>query len=429
MIRGSLQHRLALVIVFVVIAVACGAGSGDQATRITVMVSGDSEEIAAYRAVVTAFDASQDEIDAELLPFAERDELIARLSTSVAGGEPPDLFLMNYRYYGQFAARGALEPVEPYLRGSGAFSAEDFFDTAMTPFEWDGEQMCLPQNVSSLVVYYNADLFEAAEAPPPIEGWTWDDMVSTAEALTRDDDGDGTTDIHGLGVDPEIIRIAPFVWSNGGTIVDDETKPTQFALDANAVVAMQRFFDLRNVQGVTPTDEEAEAEDLESRFINGRLAMLMESRRVVPTFRTIDAFAWDVAGLPSLGSPVSVLHSDAYCMTAGADDKDAAWRFMEFALGPEGQRIASEAGRTVPSLRSVANSDAFLDPDALPSHAQVFLDQIPGLRAVPVISTWPEIEDTANGLIEEAYYGGGRAVEVAVELATQTRDQFARAES
>ena len=32
----------------------------------------------------------------------------------------------------------------------------------MTPFRWDGEQMCLPQNVSSLVVYYNADLFRSA---------------------------------------------------------------------------------------------------------------------------------------------------------------------------------------------------------------------------------------------------------------------------
>ena len=47
-------------------------------------------------------------------------------------------------------------------------------------------------------------------------------MVSAAEQLTRDDDGDGTTDVYGLGVDPEVIRIAPFVWSNGGTLVDDE---------------------------------------------------------------------------------------------------------------------------------------------------------------------------------------------------------------
>ena len=48
----------------------------------------------------------------------------------------------------------------------------------------------------------------------------------------------------------------------------------------------------------------------------------------------------------------------------------------------------------------------------------MFLDQVPYLRSVPSISTWPEIEDTANGLLEEAYYGGGSGLEVAVELET-----------
>jgi multiple sugar transport system substrate-binding protein len=418
---------VALVLVAFSVAAACDDGQ-DEVTRITVMVSGDPEEIEAYRAVIMAFNRSQTAIDAELLPFADRDELIVRLSTSIAGGEPPDLFLMNYRYYGQFAARDALEPVDAYLEGSEAFSAEDFFGTAMTPSRWEGRQVCLPQNVSSLVVYYNADRFAEAGLPLPAEGWTWDDMVRSAQALTRDDDGDGTTDVYGLGVDPEIIRLAPLIWSNGGSLVDDEAAPTRFDFDASAVTAMQRFIDLRSLHEVTPTDEEAESEDLESRFLNDRLGMLMESRRVVPTLRTISSFGWDVAPFPVMRERVSVLHSDAYCITAGSDAKDASWRFIEFALGPEGQRITAEAGPTVPSLRSVADSDAFLDPAALPSHSEVFLEQIPRLRAVPVVSTWPEIEDVANGIIEEAYYGGGGALEVAVELTLQTRELFRRAE-
>jgi multiple sugar transport system substrate-binding protein len=418
---------VALVLVVFSVAAACDDGQ-DEVTRITVMVSGDPEEIEAYRAVIMAFNRSQTAIDAELLPFADRDELIVRLSTSIAGGEPPDLFLMNYRYYGQFAARDALEPVDAYLEGSEAFSAEDFFGTAMTPSRWQGRQVCLPQNVSSLVVYYNADRFAEAGLPLPAEGWTWDDMVRSAQALTRDDDGDGTTDVYGLGVDPEIIRLAPLIWSNGGSLVDDEAAPTRFDFDASAVTAMQRFIDLRSLHEVTPTDEEAESEDLESRFLNDRLGMLMESRRVVPTLRTISSFGWDVAPFPVMRERVSVLHSDAYCITAGSDAKDASWRFIEFALGPEGQRITAEAGPTVPSLRSVADSDAFLDPAALPSHSEVFLEQIPRLRAVPVVSTWPEIEDVANGIIEEAYYGGGGALEVAVELTLQTRELFRRAE-
>ena len=410
-----------------VASVACQGEPSGQATRITVMVSGDAEEIEAYRAVVAAFDETQDEVEARLTPFAERDDLILRLSTSIAGGQPPDLFLMNYRFYGQFAARGALEPVAPYLADSEAFSEDDFFDTALTPFRWDGEQVCLPQNVSSLVVYYNADLFRDGGVALPQDGWEWDDMVAAAKKLTVDRDEDGTVDTHGLGVDPEIIRVAPFIWSNGGRLVDDQASPTRFALDGGAVAALDRFFDLRTA-GVTPTDEEAEAEDFESRFLSGRLGMLMESRRVVPTLRTITDFEWDVVGVPTLGAPASVLHSDAYCMTAGSDAKDEAWRFMEFALGPEGQRIASEAGRTVPSLRSLAESASFLAPDEPPANAQAFLDQVPYLRSVPSISTWPEIEDAANGLLEEAYYGGGSGLEVAVELETQTRDLFARAE-
>lgn len=425
---GRRGEHIALALVVLAMTAACKSEPQDEAARITVMVSGNPEEIEAYRAVVEAFDRSQTGIDTELLPFADRDDLIVRLSTSIAGGEPPDLFLMNYRYYAQFAARDALEPVGPYLQTSKAFSAEDFFQTSMTPFQWDGEQMCLPQNVSSLVVYYNADLFADAGLPLPAEGWTWNDMVRSAEALTHGDGGDGAAEVYGLGVDPEIIRLAPFIWSNGGTLVDDGAHPTRFDFDAPAVTAMQRFLDLRSVHGVTPTDVEAESEDFETRFLNGRLGMLMESRRVVPTLRTITSFRWDVAPVPILSEPTSVLHADAYCITGGSDAKDASWRFVEFALGPEGQRITAEAGRTVPSLRSVADSDGFLDPAALPEHSEVFLDQIPRLRAVPVVSTWAEIEDAANGIIEEAYYGGGEALEVAVELTIQTRDLFARAE-
>ena len=60
--------------------------------------------------------------------------------------------------------------------------------------------------------------------------------------------------------------------------------------------------------------------------------------------------------LPQHDQPASVLHSDAYCMTSASGNKEAAWRFMEFALGPDGQRITAETGRTVPSLIEVSTS-------------------------------------------------------------------------
>jgi multiple sugar transport system substrate-binding protein len=121
---------------------------------------------------------------------------------------------------------------------------------------------------------------------------------------------------------------------------------------------------------------------------------------------------------------VSILHSDAYCMTASSDAKDAAWRFTEFALGEQGQRILAETGRTVPSLRSVARSDAFFAPGQRPASSEVFLEQIPNLRAVPTIATWPRVEDTVNALLEEAYYEGASALELTIEINQTTRGFF-----
>ena len=135
----------------------------------------------------------------QLIEASDREDLIARLSTSLAGGSPPDLFLMNYRFYGQFAARDALEPLEPYLEDSDEFQLEDLYQQAVDAFRWDGQVTCLPQNISSLVVYYNKDLFERFSVAPPRDGMSWAEFVDRAQLLTRDKDGKQVR-----GADPDL---------------------------------------------------------------------------------------------------------------------------------------------------------------------------------------------------------------------------------
>jgi multiple sugar transport system substrate-binding protein len=419
---------IAAVIALALLAAACG-GSGDggdgadgRAGSVQFLVFGEPEELKAYRSVIAAFERREPETDVRLVEASDRSDLIARLSTSFAGGRPPDLFLLNYRFYGQFAARGVLEPVEPRVNASKAFKQADFYPQALEAFRWNGRLTCMPQNISSLVVYYNKDLFRAAGLPEPSDDWHWQDMVAAAKQLTRDG-------VYGLGVEPSLIRLAPFVWSNGGELVDDVERPTGLALQGTeALAAATEFFSLSREHGVIPTEAERKSEDEEARFQNGRLGMLLSSRRSTPTLRTIKDFDWDIAPLPRLKQPAGILHSDAYCMTRASRNKDAAWRFLEFALGPEGQRITAESGRTVPSLKAVAESEAFLDPNAKPSRSRVFLDTIPYIRRVPSISTWPEIEDVSEGIIEFGLYDDVPPSEVLGRLDAATRPLFARAE-
>jgi multiple sugar transport system substrate-binding protein len=412
----------ALAVIGLLAAGAHGCGGDDEAAAVSLVVSGEAEELEAYRALASSFEERRQDIDVELIEVADRDALITRVTTSIAAGEAPDLFLINYRFLGQFAARGVLEPMQRWLDDSAVLAEEDMYDLALDAFRGeDGELVCLPQNVSSLVVYYNRDLFEEAGVPFPEAGWTWDDMTAAASRL-------GGDDRHGIGVEASIIRLAPFVWSNGGDIVDDPERPTRLTLDSpEALPALERFLAL-GTGGLVPTPEESASEDDEARFANGRLAMYLDSRRVTPQLRLIEDFEWDVAPLPVLEEPAGVLHSDAYCMAADAEHHDDAFAFVEYALGPEGAPVIARTGRTVPSLRSVAESDAFLDGSRPPASSDVFLDTIPAIRALPTISTWPEIERAADEVLEAARADGTPAEEVAARLDEVTRDMFARGE-
>lgn len=435
-----MARALTAALLTLLLALAAGCRGDGEREPVRFLVFGGPEELQAYRDVVAAYHEREPDHEVELVEASDRSDLLARLATSFAAGTPPDVFLVNYRYYGQFAAKGVLEPVGPRLAESDAFAEGDFFPQALDAFRWRGELQCLPQNVSSLAVYWNRALFRRYGVPAPRADWSWGDLVATATRLTRDAAGNpaassGDPDatgvrpaVYGLGVEPTIIRIAPFVWSAGGELVDDETAPTRFTLDTpEATAALRAFFGLR-LAGVVPSDEEVEAEDDESRFAGGRLAMLLSSRRSTTTFRSIRGLDWDVAPLPVLRRPAGILHSDAYCLARASGRQDAAWAFVEFALGPEGQRLMARTGRTVPSLVEVARSDAFLDPAQPPQSAGVFLDAIPTVRRVPSISTWPEIEDASEGILENGFYLGLPVEEVVADLDRVTRPLFARGE-
>ena len=400
----ALSRALALTLACVVLAAGCGGGEGGGGSAsVRLQVFGDAEELAAYRELVRAYERTGAG-DVQLIEVPDRDAHLLKIATGFAGGSPPDVFLVNYRNFAGYAARGALDAAGPRLRSSKVLERRDFYRQPLEAFTFGGELRCMPQNVSSLVVYYNRDLFRRAGLGDPRPGWTYEEFVRAARALTGPVPAGNGVRRYGVGIDPSIVRLAPFVWSAGGDIVDDPDDPRRFTLQTpRARRGLLAFLDLQGGERLAPFEQEVEAKGLEERFLDGELGMLLSSRREVPTLRTIEDFAWDVAAFPTLGEPASVLHSDAYCLARG-ERADAAWRFVEFAAGPRGQRILARSGRIVPSLRGVATSQDFLDPSRPPRSGEVFLDAIPTLRRLPVAATWPELEDAVDLALKRAYY-------------------------
>jgi multiple sugar transport system substrate-binding protein len=404
---------------------------------------GTGAEQRAYQRLVAAFEEAHPDITVELAGLDSGDASL-RLDTlnfspdrpwlqrggpyqswlwrKLASPTAPDVFVLSYQRFPAYAARGILEPLGPYLRSSTALDPADLYPDALDAFRAsdiaDDGLGAIPLNASSLVVYYNSDLFARRGISLPTDDWTWEEFATTAEALTSREDGDGQSGVHGLAIEPRLSRSAAFVWGAGGDLIDDPLQPTRLTLDTPEAQAGLRWFAELGPAGrnVTPTSMEARQVNDLARFATGRAAMFVHTRRVVPVLREAKGLNWDVAPLPVGATPANVLHSDGLCLLAGARDKDAAWSFIEFAVGPVGQAVLAATGRTVPSLRSVAESDAFLRGTSLPlqfggeplgllpKRGRVFLDNVAVSRRLPAMATLPAVEGMFDRAFKQAFY-------------------------
>lgn len=397
---------------------SCGLGSGGSEDTIRLQVSGEPEETAVYEAMARQYEKLHPDLRVEVVKVPEKDDHLALLQTSLGAGDPPDVFLVNYREYAPFVRRGAIVPVGPLL---DELEPSAYFEAPLDAFTLDDELQCMPQNVSSLVVYFNTALFKQAGIKPPHGGWSFEEFESIAQRLDS-----GT--VRGVYVEPSLIRLAPFAWGNGGDIVDDPDQPTRLTLDDPATrEALDRLIGLHRELDVMPTEEELAAQDAESRFLSSKLAMILSSRKDTPSFREVPSLRWDVLPLPTLEKTSTILHSDAYCLSAGGSQQEAAADFVAFATGQQGQTLSALSGRTVPSLKEVADSAAFLDSSVPPRHAEVFLEGIEDMRRTPVIPGWPEIEDVATELLTQVVYSPeAETDELLAQLDRRTRPLFER---
>lgn len=373
--------------------------------RIEVQVSGGPSELEALEQVVAGFEQRYPGTEISLLGVADQREHIAKLATAFAGGVPPDLFLVNHRRLGTFAESGAVEPADP-----GPIDVAGLYPLAVAAFTFDGTLLCLPQNASSVVTYVNPALFARAGVALPAADWTWPDALAAARALAA-------KGIEAVGFDPELRSVAPLVWSAGGEVVDDTAHPTRVTLATPEGRKALRFLLELQQTGLDATERAASTP--QARFAGGELAMYFDSRRAVPGFRKAGT-PFDVAPVPRDARAASLLASDGWCVSKAARNKALARTFAQYAVGGDGATILAKAGRTVPSLRSLAESESFLDPTQPPRSARVFLDVIPSLRQLPSVAPWDDAEARTNDTLTQLFAGRTSLDAAVEEIATET---------
>mgnify|MGYP000451111314 CR=1 FL=1 len=310
-----------------------------------------------------------------------------KLQTMIAGGDAPDVMMLNTGQFEGLASRGALLALDDFVQKEG-FDLSIYWPQAVEGCKYKGKLYGLPRDISNVILYYNKDMFDEAGVAYPTEDWTWDDFLKAAQALTKDKNGDGKIDQWGFALNNVVWVWAGFVWGNGGEILSPDR--TQCLLtDPKTVEALKFYFDLMTKYQVSPPPgalpEQSWAGDW---MVTQATAMGLFGPWFRPTLVTMEKpFRWDVAyppKAPSTGKRGSVVYTDMWGIYSGSKVAEQAWDFIKFLTSQKGQEMWTEliGARSISPVKAVAQSDAWLHYGG--STGEIILDSLSFSQAPPV---------------------------------------------
>jgi multiple sugar transport system substrate-binding protein len=417
--KGALLGALAiLLLVFV-----AGCGRDRNLTTIRFASWGNDVEEANLRLLIAEFEKRHPNIkvEIEITPWAR---MFDKLMISSAGGRPPDVTRISSEWFPPIAAKGLLEPLEPYVKRDN-YDLDDFYPEAIEAWgKYNGVLYEIPTDIDIYAMYYNKTMFDKYKLPYPDWDWDWKKYVEVAKKLTKDLDGDGKLDQWGCAPD---IWWEDYVHSNGGTILSADNKTCTLNEPA-AYEGLQFMADLVHKYKVAPTPEDAQSLGMSKLFTSGKIAMNVSGSWAAELIykNEIKDFVYDVGPLPKgPKGRSSFFGGAAYAILSRSKHKDEAWELVKWMTGKEYQTSAAIRSQIIPSRRSVAESAAYLKLKAPPKNRKVFLDMIPYGRRIPGVACSPEMYSIIVSELDKVRLGKISAKE-ACESIKPTVDELLR---
>ena len=372
-------------------------------------VYGGPSELAAYQRLADVYEERHGEVTVEVRSVSSADAAANLLDDQFTAGQPPDVFLLDRDQLARFVSEQRLAPVDELLEQRDVLFGDNYQRLGLEAFSADSALQCMPHDVSPLVLYYNTDLVQFPEPPvveegeepeevPSVEnGWTWEQFADTAQQVTR-------PGVDAFSLDPSLETVAALVRSAGDDIADDPRNPTTLTLSGEGPRdALWTVLDTLRRPGLSPSAGQLRRKDAVTRFEEGRLAMLVGTRALVPQLRAATGLAFDVFPLPNLGRYRSVTSLSGYCIASSSADVEAAADFLAFASSPEGSRITALSGAVVPENLAVLHSSAFIQSERQPKHADVFAEAVRRSDPLPYAVAWPELRAAVEPLLQRVF--------------------------
>lgn len=305
-----------------------------------------------------------------------------------------DVFWLAQDYVNEWYDLGLLANLEPFFEKDDTISKDDLADQIISCSSVDGKMYMMPRDYNQVVMYYNRDMFDAADVNYPTSAMSAEAfqkmLVQLRDGLLETDEvndygvpyADGVANIIDCNIKWDSLAW-PLLKSFGGQVVD-ETGEVVFNSDEN-LKALQYWTSLTNdSKGGTRLAIKIEqgGSNPGNQFRMQQAAIYFQSRAVISDIVQDVTLAGQqyhgiknlgVCALPNFGGTYTVGGgASGYAMYGKAAHVSEAWQFLKHVVSVEGQNAYSDTGDCVP-----VRKDLLQDKDAVWRHPKALADVLP----------------------------------------------------
>jgi sn-glycerol 3-phosphate transport system substrate-binding protein len=284
--------------------------------------------------MVADFEAENPDVDVEAIYAGNYNDARIKALAALQSGEPAQLSVMFSIDIYDLIEQDAIVAFDDVVETAEEKAwLESFYPALMENGQTLGKTWGIPFQRSTIVMYYNKDMFRAAGLDPETPPATWEEMAEAAEALTDADAGRYGLMIPSTGY--PYWMFGALTMQNGQVLMNGDGTETYFD-DPAVVEALQYWRDLGAERGVMP-EGTIEWGTLRQNFLEGKTAMMWHSTGNLTAVKNEADFDFGVAMLPASerrGSPTGGGNFYIFKDTSEAE-RAAAMRLIRFMTSPE----------------------------------------------------------------------------------------------
>lgn len=282
--------------------------------------------------IVADFEAENPDIKVNAIYSGNYDDTRVRALSALNSGDPAQLAVMFSIDAYDLIEQDLILPFDDLVSGSeGANWLKSFYPALMANGNIEGKTWGIPFQRSTIVAYYNKDMFRAAGLDPESPPTSWDELISMGKALTKD----GAYGIMIPSTGYPYWMFQALAIQNGKEVMSNDGLTTYFD-DPTVVETLEFWKSLSSEHGVMPGGT-VEWGTLRQAFLEGQTAMMWHSTGNLTAVKKNASFDFGVAELPAnvrKGSPTGGGNFYIFKDTS-AEEQAAALKLIQFMTSAE----------------------------------------------------------------------------------------------